>query len=206
MMEIHELLPLYELGLLDSEEAAIVELALTQDPELAAQLRSFRATSGELIALVAPVAPSAHVLQRLMVSIGASRFERFTAAFARIFDVTIDAGRELMAWIEDPSRWEVVTPLAGVIHFPAGPACAGADTGFVRVAPGGTFPYHGHGGNEVTLVLAGSAITSDGRVLHTGDEVFEEPGSAHDLTNTGSDDFIYASRVYGVDYTIPKPE
>lgn len=204
-MNIEELLPLYALGVLAPEEVRAVERAMAEQPHLAAEMEIFRETAAELAGLAAPVRPSEHVRRRLMSSIGGGRFERFTAVFARMFDVTVETGRELLAWIEDPSKWEKMDAVSQVIHFPAGPACAGADTGFVRVAPGGTFPYHAHGGSEVSLVLAGSAVTSDGKVLRVGDEVSEEPGTAHDIANTGTEDFIYASRVYGVDYSVTKP-
>jgi quercetin dioxygenase-like cupin family protein len=205
-MDIQELLPLYALDMLEGEEKRAVEHALAERPELAAEMAAFHSTAAELFVLTEPVKPGAHVKMRLLSSIGGGRFERFTATFAKIFDVTMDKGRELLGWIEDPSKWEAFDSVAKVIHFPAGPACAGADTGFVRVAPGGTFPYHGHGGSEVSLILSGTAVTSDGKVLRAGDEVSEEPGTAHDLANTGDEDFIYASRVYGVDYTVAKPE
>jgi quercetin dioxygenase-like cupin family protein len=204
MTNLEELLPLYALGVLDPEDERIIEQALVERPDLAKEISAYRETAAELAALVVPIKPSAHVQRRLMSAVGGGRFEPFIATFGKIFDVTAEKGRELLAWIEDPTKWEDMNPFAQVIHFPAGPACVGADTGFVRVAPGGTFPYHSHGGTEVSLILAGSATTSDGKVLRAGDEVFEEPGTAHDIENTGSEDFIYASRVYGVDYSISK--
>lgn len=204
-MNIEELLPLYALGALAPEEERAVERALAEQPHLAAEIQIFRDTAAALAGLATPVKPSAHVKRRLMSAVGGGRFERFTGVFARMFDVTVEKARELLAWIEDPSKWERMDATSEVIHFPAGPACAGADTGFVRVAPGGTFPYHAHGGDEVSIVLAGSAVTSDGKVLNVGDEVSEVPGTAHDITNTGAEDFIYASRVYGVDYSVTKP-
>src|SRR5262245_55797776 len=158
-MNIEELLPLYALGVLAPEEERAVERAIAEQPHLAAEMQIFRETAAELAGLATPVAPPDHVRRRLMSSIGGGRFERFVAVFARMFDVTVETGRELLGWVEDPSKWEKVDAFSEVIHFPAGPACAGADTGFVRVVPGGTFPYHGHGGSEVSLVLAGSAVT-----------------------------------------------
>ncbi len=204
-INLEELLPLYALGALDPEDARAVERALVERPDLATEVDAFRETAAELFVLAEPVRPSPHVKHRLMSALTGGRFAGLAAAFAKIFDVTAEKGRELLAWIEDPTKWEPMNPLAQVIHFPAGPACVGADTGFVRVAPGGTFPYHAHGGSEVSLILAGSAVTSDGKVLRAGDEVSEEAGTAHDLTNTGDEDFIYASRVYGVDYNVTKP-
>ena len=205
MIDLEELLPLYALGVLAPEEATAVERALAQEPRLVSKLAQYQATAEELFSAELRVAPSLDVKARLMSSIGAGRFERFAARFAKVFDVTLDGARELLAWIDNPGKWEPMNALSKVIHFPAGPACAGADTGFVSIAPGGTFPYHRHGGDEVTLVLAGSAVDSTGKVLREGDQIEELPGTHHDLTNTGQEDFLYASRVYGLDY-ITKPE
>jgi quercetin dioxygenase-like cupin family protein len=91
-------------------------------------------------------------------------------------------------------------------HFTAGPACAGSDTGFVRVAAGTTFPWHGHDGDEVTLVLAGSSRDYSGTILTAGDEFALNGGSAHEFTALGDQDYIYAVRVVGVRFDVPKPD
>lgn len=205
IQDIRELLPLYALGVLPPDEGSLVEKLLHDHPEFAASLESYRATAGDLMLAVAPVAPSPHVRVRLLASIGAGRFEKLTPAFRRIFDLTVDGARALLAWIDDPSKWQQVMPHFAAIHFAGGPACVGADTGFVRLAPHTTFPYHAHRGEEITLVIQGSAVTSDGKSLKAGDEVIEGPGSAHDITNTGDEDFIYATRAFGVQFGIAKP-
>lgn len=206
MMDMEELLPLYALGVLAPEEAAAVERALAEQPALRAELRQLQATADALVLAVAPEEPSPEVRARLLSSIGAGRFERFAATMAKIFDVTLDGARELLGWIDNPAKWEPMNALSRVIHFPAGPACAGADTGFVCIAPGGTFPYHRHVGEEVTIVLAGSAVDSNGKILRAGDEIyFEDPETQHDLTNHGQEDFLYAARVFGLDYDCKKP-
>lgn len=205
IQDIRELLPLYALGVLPPDEGSLVEKLLHDHPELAASLETYRATAGDLMLAVAPVAPSPHVRVRLLASIGAGRFEELTPAFRRIFDLTVDGARALLAWIDDPSKWQQVMPHFAAIHFAGGPACVGADTGFVRLAPHTTFPYHAHRGEEITLVIQGSAVTSDGKSLKAGDEVIEGPGSAHDITNTGDEDFIYATRAFGVQFGIAKP-
>jgi mannose-6-phosphate isomerase-like protein (cupin superfamily) len=206
MTEIQELLPLYALGVLPPDEAALVEKFLREQPQLLGDLQSYQSTAGELLLAVNPVAPSPHVRVRLLASIGAGRFESMAPAFRRIFDLTLDGARALLAWIDDPSKWQQVMPHFAAIHFAGGPACVGADTGFVRLAPHSTFPYHAHRGEEHTLVLAGTALTSDGKSLRAGDEIVETPGTAHDLTNTGEDDFIYATRAFGVQFGIVKPK
>jgi putative transcriptional regulator len=205
LQELSELLPLYALGVLPPDEASLVEKMLEAQPELAFSLEDYLATAGELMLAVAPVPPSPHVRGRLLASIGAGRFEKLTPAFRRIFDLPLEGARALMAWIDDPSKWQQVMPHFAAIHFAGGPACAGADTGFIRLAPHSTFPYHGHRGEELTLILSGTAVTSDGKHLEAGDEILEAPGTAHDLTNTGDDDFIYATRGFGVQFGIAKP-
>jgi mannose-6-phosphate isomerase-like protein (cupin superfamily) len=203
--ELRELLPLYALGILPREEAALVEKWLHDQPQLRPALQAYQATAGDLLLAARSVAPSPHVRVRLLASVGAGRFEGLLPAFRRIFDLTVDGGRALLAWIDDPSKWQQVMPHFAAIHFAGGPACVGADTGFVRLAPHGTFPYHAHRGEEVTLVLAGTALTSDGQRLGAGDEIVEPPGTAHDLTNVGDEDFIYATKGFGLQFGIPKP-
>jgi hypothetical protein len=206
MTDIKELLPLYALRVLPPEEASLVEKLLREQPQLVQSLAAYQATAGELALAVTPIAPSPHVRLRLLASIGAGRFEQLMPSFRRIFDLTVDGARALLAWIDDPSKWQQVMPHFAAIHFAGGPACVGADTGFVRLAPKSTFPYHAHRGEELTLVLAGTALTSDGKDLRAGDEVLEVGGTAHDLTNTGDDDFIYATRAFGVQFCIAKPK
>jgi Cupin domain len=205
MMRSLDLLPLYALRALAADDVASVEQLLAEQPSLRPQLEVFRAVAAELAILTPPVVPSAHVRTRLLASVGAGRFEHFTAAFSKIFDLTADGARQLLAWIDDPTKWQQVMPHFAVIHFAGGPACAGADTGFVRLAPGGVFPYHAHGGEELTLVLAGSAMTSDGHLLRAGDQLREVAGTAHDFVSSELEDFIYATRVFGVQFGIAKP-
>jgi hypothetical protein len=205
MMRGVDLLPLHALGALPPDDLAAVDEMLANRPRLRADLEVFRAVAAELAILVPPVTPSAHVRGRLLASAGAGRFERFTAAFAKLFDVTADGARELLAWIDDPTKWQQAMPQLAAIHFAGGPACAGADTGFVRLTPGGAFPYHLHRGEETTLVLAGSARTSDGILLQAGDQRLEMPGTAHDFVSSGPEDLIFASRAFGVQFGLPKP-
>ena len=47
--------------------------------------------------------------------------------------------------------------------------------------------------------------TLHGRV-GPGDEGVAEPGSAHDFVNLGDEDFVFAVWVWGVDFTVPRPQ
>ncbi|HSD90647.1 MAG TPA: cupin domain-containing protein [Kofleriaceae bacterium] len=185
--DIRELLPLYAVGALSPEEAADVERAVQADPMLAAELDAY------LSSLIIPVTPSADVEARLMASVGGGRFERFADRMASLFDVTVDRARELLGRVERAASWEQPMPGIRLIHFDGGPACAAADCGFVRIAPGCTFPWHTHRGEEVNVILSGTVRDSEGKILRAGDELVQSPNTQHDLT-AGDEEVIYVAR------------
>lgn len=190
--DVRELLPLYALGILEPDEATTVERAIAADPALAAELDTLQQATGQLIT---PVAPAASVKARLMASVGGGRFETLSQRMASLFDVTVDKARELLGLIERPASWEASAPGIGLVHFDGGPACAGADCGFVRLAPGATFPLHKHLGEEASLILAGTLRdATSGRVLAPGDELLQAEGTEHVLVNEGTEDCIFAAR------------
>jgi putative transcriptional regulator len=195
MTDVRELIALYALGALDAEDAATVERAVEADPSLAVELDAH-------LALLPPVAPSADVKARLLASVGGGRFERFSARVASVVDVTLDRARELLALIERAASWEQPRPGIELVHFDGGPAYAAADCGFVRLAPGATFPWHAHRGEEVMVVLAGALRDDQGRRFGPGDELVMAEGSSHDLTAEGGSEVIYLARVMnGIEIT-----
>ncbi len=204
--DLRELLPLFALGLLDADEEDAVRRAIGADPALLDELRAYQAVADELGPIGADSPPpSAAVRSRLLASIEPGPYQRFAARMAAIFDVAASRASDLLGWIDDPARWEAMVPGVRLIHFPAGPACTGADTGFVSVAPGTTFPWHQHDGEEHVLVLDGAADDASGRRLEVGDEVVMAAGSAHDFTALPGRPFVYAVRVFGVRFDVDKP-
>jgi anti-sigma factor RsiW len=200
-------LSLYALGLLDPDESAAVELALSQDMDMAAELQEIMAVTGDLAASAPLVDIPQRVGNRLMSSIGAGRFERFVPRMATLFDIDAAQARQLLASIDQLRSW-VPGPVPDVdfYHFDGGPACAGADCGFVRVAAGARFPWHLHEGEEVSLVLEGSSLDHSGAVLQAGDELLLQGGSAHDFEAIAGENYLYAVRVYGVRFDVSKPD
>ena len=92
------------------------------------------------------------------------------------------------------------SPSSGPVHFAGGPACATADRGFIRIAPGCTFPWHTHRGEEVSIILAGTLRDHSGKLLAPGDELVQAQGSQHDISAEGDEDVIFAARAYnGID-------
>lgn len=194
--DVRELLPLYALGILEADEAAVVERAIAGDAALAAELASYQQTTAALGATIQPVAPSAAVKQRLLASIGAGRFEAFSGRMAALFDVTVDRARELLGLIERPASWiPQIIPGISLVHFEGGPALATADCGFVRIVPGGIFPPHTHLGEEIVTILHGQLhdVPND-RLIQPGDDYVQAEGTTHHLVCVGPEDCVYASR------------
>lgn len=136
----------------------------------------------ELLArLVAPTAPSSGVRAALLQAVAGPWWAPFVRRARALLDLDEGATAALFGHIDDDDRW-MTGPADGVrlFHIDAGPALAGAITGFVRLAPGARFPHHRHVGHESVLVLEGSFV-DDGRTHAAGEEVTMAPSSAHDL-------------------------
>lgn len=198
-MTIRELLPLYAMGLLEGDEARMVETAIAADPALARELDSFDD------ALVTPVAPDPELVTQLLASTGAGKFEKFAARMAQLMDLTIERTRQLLGMAERKASWGEEAPSVFLIHFDAGPAAATADCGLIRIAPGGVFPPHLHRGEEHSLVLQGTLRDgADGKLYRPGDELVYAPGSAHLLTVDGDEDVIFVARAFdGIELQLP---
>jgi putative transcriptional regulator len=213
-VKLLDLLPDYVLGLLEPEQMEVIAAHIAEDPALAAEERALRETMAAMARALTPVPPPPRVRDRVLASVldtpqaarAAGRFDRFAARFASIFDVAVERARELLSWVDDPARWDPpLYPGVRLIHFTGGPACAGCDTGFVRMEPGAVFPHHAHDGEEVTLVLQGGARDSHGTVLTAGLENVLAPGAAHELVADRDSAYIYAVRVAGLRLDVPKP-
>jgi putative transcriptional regulator len=194
MIDVRELLPLYALGILEADEAIVVERAVAGDAVLAAELASFQQAS-DAVRTAIEVAPPPEIKRRLMASVGGGRFEAFSERMAQLFDVTVDRARELLGLLERPATWvPQVVPGIFFVDFEGGPATAAADCGFVRLVPGAVFPPHTHLGQEITLILCGRVhdVPND-KVIGPGEEYWRPEGSSHHLVCIGDEDCIYAS-------------
>lgn len=207
---LFELLPLYAMGALDAVEAAEVERALVAHPALESELDRWREAIAAIGETDVPVMPEAGVRSRLLASLEDSRegsrvdrFDRFVGQVAELFAVTVDGAREVLAKIDDAAAWCPLMPGIDCIRVsgssnPAQPQCA-----FVRVAPGTTFPWHKHLGEERSLVLHGGAHMADGRDLRPGDVMVVDEQVEHDFVVEGDDACIFAVRSNGM---IPGPK
>lgn len=200
-------IPAYVLGLLEGEELARVEKALSGSAALRAEVRAVR----EALALLPSAEPAAalHGSARdaLLAALdGGARFRPFFADLERHFDLGHARVVELCDRIDDTASWEA-GPLPGirVMHFAAGANAVAHDTGFVVLPAGLQFPYHRHQGHEVNYVLEGALRDGDGTLYLPGEAIVKPPGSAHEFAVTADADALIAVVQAGFDF-IPKPE
>ncbi|MCK6547409.1 cupin domain-containing protein [Myxococcota bacterium] len=180
-----ELLPDYVLGNLSGDELRDVEAALASSAELRAEAAAMAEDFAVLADGLTPVAPSPNVRERLFASVaGEHRYFAFGAALSKYFDLARARVEELIRAIDDAATEWTDGPLPGIrlMHFPGGPATAGADTGFVWFPANLPFPWHRHLGREVNFVMQGSVIDYGGRVYGPGEAIIKEPGTEHEFT------------------------
>jgi anti-sigma factor ChrR (cupin superfamily) len=118
---------------------------------------------------------------RVLSSIAAEgRYGRFADRIARLFDVPLGDARRLLAEVEagvgfQPTPW----PGLEMRQVTLGPAWPEGVAAISRLAPGAAFPPHGHVAEELTVVLEGGLVDTDGVEVWSGQELYEAPGTEH---------------------------
>lgn len=171
----------YALGLLSSGEAKALEAQLVPGSELQVELDEIRASLEGVAELAEPLAPDPALRHRLMNSLaGPERFGPFLRRLAERFDLAIESMREAVMDALSTEQWHPTgVPGVSFVHFQAGPALAGIDTGFVRYEPEAVFPAHVHHGRELTFILEGTIRLSSGEELGPGEEVLVGANDRH---------------------------
>lgn len=146
------------------------------------------------------MAPSPGLRQRLLETIGPERrFEGFVDRIAALFDLPAARVREVTARVSAVSEAPWVDGPTGVrlYHFDVGPALAGAHSGLVYIPCGGSFPEHGHVGDEIAFVLQGHLVEENGESWVAGDLAFRPAGSRHALRCGGNEPVVFVAAVMG---------
>lgn len=196
----------YVLGTLPPAEQTRLEREL--GPDLATEAAAAHEALSALAVALPPARPPAALRARLLASTrGPGRFAPFIDRLARLIDVAADRARELLASLDRADVWQTSpAPNVGLVHLLGGPAVAGADVGFVRVAAGTMFPPHRHVGEEHVLVLQGNYLDSAGHRVGAGELVHMPADSSHHFTAGPEVDLIYAVVVGGVEIDGIPPE
>lgn len=185
-MTPRDMKPIHRLLSMDPANADLLDGI---DEELAAVLD---AAADQLL----DVRPPPALRERLLRS--ASPYASFTDRVAELFHVSVEVARRYLADVGRQVGWQAFEPGCDLMHVAGGPAMAGADVGFVRVADGVAFPRHVHHGEERNLVLAGALIDADGERYEAGDDFLCEAGSDHAFRAEG--ELIFAVVVFGVEF------
>jgi len=133
-----------------------------------------------------PLPPSLRArLERSLES--THRFDDLEDVVADLADLPIDQARALLLRVDAPTTSWDPGPAPGIdlLHFEGGPRVRDAVTGFVRHAPGTTFPEHDHVGGERVLVLQGAFEDADGTVYRSGEVAERGPCSPHSYRAVG---------------------
>ncbi|MEZ4468805.1 MAG: cupin domain-containing protein [bacterium] len=189
-------------------DQARVEAAVQASPELRAEAQALAELIGEAVAAgTEAVAPAPAGRDRLLAAAAPRpRLAGFIDRVAAFVGVTLERAAALLASVDAPDRFAPSPwPGIGLFHIEPGPAFAGAEVGFVRMAPGTVFPHHGHGGTEINLILQGGLQLDDGTVLGPGDEYGGEPGVEHHFTALPGPDLILVAVLRG-DLVFPPAE
>lgn len=175
-----DLLPEYALGGLTDAERAEVDRALEDSSDLRAELAEINDAFGGLAEGLEPITPPPEVKDRLFASIDESPYLPFVADLAKYCDLALEKMQQVLQLAKDPSAW-IPGPMPGIdiIHFDHGPACTGADTGYVRMPANFTFPRHRHLGSEINYVVEGRIIDDDGTVYGPGEAMVNGPERIH---------------------------
>jgi hypothetical protein len=195
---VRELLPEYMLGALPEAEMAEVERLLRASPELQGELDQLTLALAEVAGSLGTVDPSPATRTRLMETVaGTERFAPFLAPLGHILDMSVEAVRAVLARIDDAASWLPGLPGMQLMHFDAGPRMRTADAGFIRLAPGASFPRHRHLGHEVNYVLEGAM--RDGDAVHgPGAVVVYDKDSEHLYTAADERELVLMTVHHGI--------
>jgi putative transcriptional regulator len=182
--DVIELLPLYAAGVLDDAEAAEIERALGEHPALRRELDRWRDAFASVGEAAGEVQPDDSVRARLLASTSTpgAAVAHFAPQVADLYDLPIDAARTLLARVDDAAAWRPLMPGIDCLKVDPGARHAGVQCNLVRIAPGTTFPWHRHLGEEVSLILHGGAHMSDGYDLLPGDTLVVDTETEHDFS------------------------
>lgn len=157
--------------------------------------------STETLGLAVDALPLPPMLrERLEASLDRThRFDDLEEVVADLADLPIDQARALLLRIDSPASLWDPGPAPGIdlLGFDGGPRVQNAITGFVRHAPGSTFPEHDHVGGEQVLVLQGAFEDADGVVYRSGEIASRGACSPHSYRAVGPLPLITMAVVQG---------
>lgn len=142
-------------GTLDESIALVAAAHLAWCPECRAALRGAEALGGELLEDMPETAVTADCRSRTMAMLDGATLHRFPARVPGDAVVPAPLARMLPTADLDALPWKRKAPGVAMYDVKLSPAARG-QVKLLRIAPGRAVPEHGHGGEEVTLILRGA--------------------------------------------------
>lgn len=203
------------IGTLDGATQAAVELHLEQCDRCAGEVVAATEALSSVAMSLPPERPHPSVFTNVLASIAenqprregqtaSDRFADLVGRLVELFDLTRERVRTLLELVDEPAAWRRgAADGITLIDFRGGTRIAGADAGFVRLAPGVTFPHHRHVGGEVVLVLEGGFVDEDGTVVRRGDAQEFAAGTSHFFVAL-PEGCVFAAVIWGgLDFAAP---
>jgi putative transcriptional regulator len=151
----------YAAGTLDEAIATVAAAHAAWCPSCHAAIRRAEAVGGELLEEIGMQAVSNDCRSRTLASLEGAALYRLPQARARQSDVPAPLARILDGGLAD-IHWRKVAPGIAKAEMKLSSGAKGK-LQFLKIAPGKALPEHGHGGEEITMVLSGSYKDAFGR-------------------------------------------
>lgn len=152
----------YAAGTLDEAFSVIAASHIAWCPECRAQLRRAEALGAELMSGLEDSQVSDSCRKQTLANLDRAILHRFPALGRVASDLPYPLGKVLgnKSLSEIPWRWRA----PGVAMFDIALPCRSrGQLRLMRIAPGRAMPEHGHGGEEMTMILSGAYNDSIGR-------------------------------------------
>jgi putative transcriptional regulator len=158
----HSTVLAYAAGTLDEAFNIVVASHLAMCPECRTAVRAAEAVGGELIGTLPEAAVSGTCRDRTLAMLDRATLHRFPAAPPVRSDIPAPLAKLLPVASLADLPWKRKAP--GVAMFDVKlPSHAKAQLKLLRIGPGRAMPEHGHGGEEITLILSGAYHDHMGR-------------------------------------------
>ena len=181
-----------------------VDEALEAEGVSGEELRGTRDAMAAIGLLSSPLEPSSSLRERIVASASRDgKYGQFTDRIARLFDIDTAAAERLLQRIEAPEAWsEQLLDGVHVLSVDTGPNRRACTATIVKIAPGASFPFHRHLGEETMVMLDGgfrdpTSPTGQPHEGWYGDELLQADGTGHALMAIGSAPCIAAVLIEG---------
>lgn len=153
----------YAAGDLDESFNIVVASHLAMCEDCRAELRLANEVGGALLDDVEPEPMAAHALDAVLAQLDSAEPVHIAPRKAPVSKGAVPLPlQRLIGTDVDAIKWRSVAPGVGKHVIKAGPNAKGSIF-LLKIAPGMAMPEHGHGGDEMTLILQGSYSDSMGR-------------------------------------------